>query len=55
MKNSGIVSVGHLIENKKSRVEIVSTLRNFMKFCTLTIEDGMIDKTTAMERFEGID
>ena len=52
MKNTGYISAGHLVGTKKNRPDFVITLRHLVKILTLTIDDDLIDKRSALWKFE---
>ena len=52
MKNTGYISAGHLVGNKKNRVDYIITLRHLVRMLTITLDDTYIDKKSALWRFE---
>ena len=52
MKNSGYVAIGHLLNQKKSQADNVSILSNFVNILNLTLQDGLIEKTDSLKKFE---
>ena len=52
MRNSGYLAVGHLLTCINSREDVLRVLKCFVTALTINLDDDLIDKTTALWKFD---